>query len=116
MQGGGPARNEERVDVGAGDVFDALARRSPTMLCVTLELLRRGKKLSLADCFRMELNLVDACFSQGDMTEGIRALLIDKDNKPRWQRSRIEDVTRTDIDAFFVPRWTPSLHPLASLR
>jgi enoyl-CoA hydratase/carnithine racemase len=100
----------------AGTTLDALAKRSPTMLCVTLEQIRRGRNLSLADCFRMELNLVYNCFEQGDVVEGIRALLIDKDNKPRWQRSRIEDVTQSDVDAFFAPRWTPSQHPLASLR
>jgi len=100
----------------AATTLEALAKRSPTLLCVTLEQLRRGAKLSLADCFRMELNLMDTCLQQGDMVEGIRALLIDKDNKPRWQRPRVEDVSRADVEAFFAPRWTPSQHPLASLR
>jgi enoyl-CoA hydratase/carnithine racemase len=100
----------------AATTIEALAKRSPTLLCVTLEQLRRGARLCLADCFRMELNLVDACFGQGDIAEGIRAVLIDKDNKPRWQRRRIEDVTRADVDAFFAPRWTAAQHPLASLK
>jgi enoyl-CoA hydratase/carnithine racemase len=107
---------DSRFAAWAAATLDSLSKRSPTLLCVTLEQLRRGKGLSLADCFRMELNLMDACFEQGDMTEGIRALLIDKDNTPRWQRSRVEDVTKADVDAFFTPRWTPSQHPLASLR
>ena len=97
---------DPRFAAWAATTLDALAKRSPTMLCVTLEQLRRGAKLSLADCFRMELNLIHACFDQGDIIEGIRALLVDKDNKPRWQRSRIDDVTRADVDAFFAPRWT----------
>jgi enoyl-CoA hydratase/carnithine racemase len=107
---------DSRYAAWAATTLEALAKRSPTMLCVTLEQVRRGRNLTLADCFRMELGLVYNCFEQGDVIEGIRALLIDKDNKPRWQRSRIEDVTQSDVDAFFAPRWTASQHPLASLR
>jgi enoyl-CoA hydratase/carnithine racemase len=100
----------------AGETLDALAKRSPTMLCVTLEQLRRGAKLALADCFRMELNLIHACFEQGDILEGIRAVLVDKDNDPRWRAARLEDVRAGDVDAFFAPRWRPEEHPLASLQ
>jgi enoyl-CoA hydratase/carnithine racemase len=97
----------------AAKTLDALAKRSPTMLNVTLEQLRRGAGLSLADCFRMELNLVHACFEQGDFLEGIRALIVEKDNQPRWRPARLADVPA--LDAFFDPRWKPGQHPLASL-
>ncbi|HEY2629261.1 MAG TPA: enoyl-CoA hydratase/isomerase family protein [Usitatibacter sp.] len=110
------AEKDPRFAAWALATIEALGKRSPTMLCVALEQIRRGAKLSLADCFRMELNLIYTCFEQGDVIEGIRALMIDKDNKPRWQRSRIEDVTRSDIEVFFTPRWTASQHPLASLQ
>jgi enoyl-CoA hydratase/carnithine racemase len=89
--------------------LDALARRSPTLLAVTLEQLKRGAGMSAADCFRMELNLIHACFEQGDMLEGIRALIIEKDNQPRWKPPG-------GIEPFFRPRWAPVQHPLASLR
>jgi len=95
---------------------EALARRSPTMLAVTLEQLRRGAKLPLADCLRMELNLIHGCFEQGDILEGIRALLVDKDNQPRWRPPQLSGVARGAVDAFFAPRWNPSKHPLASLQ
>ena len=75
--------------------------RSPTMLCATLRQLRRGKDMSLAACFRMELAMTQHCFEQGDFMEGVRALIIDKDNVPKWQPSRIEDVTDEMVDAFF---------------
>jgi enoyl-CoA hydratase/carnithine racemase len=87
---------------------EALAKRSPTMLAVTLEQLKRGATMSLADCFRMELNIIHGCFAQGDFIEGIRALIVEKDNRPRWQPA-------SSVDAFFAPRWTPGEHPLASL-
>ena len=92
-----------------------LAQRSPTLLKVTLEALRRGRGMALADCFRMELGLVNACFEQGDVREGIRARIVDKDNQPRWNPPRLEQVDRDAVEAFFAPRWTPSQHPLASL-
>lgn len=92
-----------------------LAQRSPTLLKVTLEQLRRGRGMTLADCLRMELDLVNACFDQGDVREGIRARIVDKDNQPRWSPARLEDVNRDAVEAFFVSRWAPQQHPLASL-
>ena len=111
-------REEKRPEYSewATRTLEALAKRSPTLLCVTLEQLRRGAALPLADCFRMELNLVHGCFEQGDFIEGIRALIVEKDNRPQWRPARLEDVRRPDIDAFFAARWTPAQHPLASLR
>src|SRR4051812_11777145 len=52
---------------------EALDRRSPTMLAVTLEQLRRGATMPLEDCLRMELDLVRASIAHGDIVEGIRA-------------------------------------------
>jgi enoyl-CoA hydratase/carnithine racemase len=89
--------------------------RSPTMLKVTLRQLQRGKDMSLAACFRMELSMAQECFAQGDFLEGVRALIIDKDNAPRWMPNRIEDVTDAMVDAFFRNRWAAAAHPLASL-
>ena len=37
----------------------------------------------------------------GDFTEGVRAKLVDKDDRPRWRHARIEDVTPADVDALF---------------
>jgi len=89
--------------------------RSPTMLCVTLRQLQLGKGMPLAACFRMELAMAKQCFEQGDFLEGVRALIIDKDNSPHWTPSRIEDVTDVMVDAFFRNRWTAITHPLIAL-
>jgi enoyl-CoA hydratase/carnithine racemase len=89
--------------------------RSPTMMTVTLHQLRRGKTLSLADCFRMEIGMVEQCFEQGDFIEGVRALIIDKDNTPRWAPRRVEDVTDASVNAFFRTRWSGKAHPLADI-
>ena len=101
--------DDPRYREWAARTIEALSRRSPTLLAVTLEALRRGAQLSPADCFRMELNLIHGCFEQGDMREGIRALIIEKDNQPRWKPAG-------SVEPFFRPRWAPDRHPLASLR
>ena len=95
---------------------EALGKRSPTMLAVTLEALRRASAMPLEDCLRMELDLVRATLAHGDVVEGIRAQIIDKDNAPRWNPERIEQVTRSAVEAFFEPREAASAHPLAHLR
>ena len=111
-------RSETAQEYGdwARTTLDLLAKRSPTMLKVTLEQLRRGARLSLADCFRMELGLIRASFERGDFIEGIRALVIDKDNAPRWKAGALEAVGRETVDAFFQPQWNDARHPLAHLR
>ncbi len=99
----------------AAKTLEILAKRSPTMLAVTLEQLRRGAAMSLAECFRMELNMIHGALEHEDYIEGIRALIIDKDQNPRWHPARLAEVSPSAVDAFFAPRWRPDLHPLESL-
>lgn len=99
----------------ARETADLMRSRSPTLLSVTLRQLQRGASMSLADCFRMELGMAAYAFEQGDFLEGVRAVLIDKDNTPRWHPSRIEDVTEAMVQAFFSERWRDAEHPLAAL-
>jgi enoyl-CoA hydratase/carnithine racemase len=108
---------ESRVEYSdwARQTITVLNARSPTMLSVTLRQLQRGKAQSLADCFRMELGMVEHCFEQGDFLEGVRALIIDKDNAPRWSPERLDQVTDESVEAFFRERWRGVAHPLADL-
>jgi len=97
-----------------------LRKRSPLMLHVTLEQIRRAKSMSLADDLRMERSMVQHCFylrpgAASETVEGIRALAIDKDYTPQWQPSRIEDVKPQMVQAFFASPWTAEMHPLRDL-
>ena len=75
----------------------------------------QGQSLTLADCFRMELNLSVKCGQYGEFVEGIRALLIDKDFKPQWKFDSVKVVDAEVIDWFFESKWTGTAHPLACL-
>ncbi|MCQ0168363.1 enoyl-CoA hydratase/isomerase family protein [Pseudomonas sp. S12(2018)] len=80
---------------------DLLATRSPLAMAVTLEMLRRGRHLNLEDCFAMELHLDRQWFEHGDLIEGVRALIIDKDKQPRWNPATVAELSRSRVDQFF---------------
>ncbi len=77
--------------------------------------LQQGASLSLADCFRMELNLSVKSGQFGEFVEGVRALLIDKDNSPKWHFDSISAVDKKVIDWFFESKWSQEQHPLVAL-
>ncbi len=110
------AEDDPRFQPWAAKTLALLATRSPTLLRVAFEQLRRGRGLPLADCFRLELGLIHGCFAQGDFLEGIRALIVDKDNTPRWRPPSLPEVDDAAVEAFFAARWTPATHPLRHLR
>ena len=103
----------------------ALRKRSPLLLHVVFEQIRRGRHMTVAEDLRMERDLVRHCFFpqhmgrkmvSSEIIEGVRALVIDKDNNPQWNPPRIEDVTDEMVDAFYESPWPVSMHPLAFLK
>ena len=78
-----------------------LDSRSPLAMATTLELLRRGRDLSLAECFALELHLDYQWFDKGDLMEGVRALIIDKDKCPRWNPPTLAELAPARVQAFF---------------
>lgn len=98
----------------------ALAQRSPLMMAVTLEQIRRARTMTLADDLRMERGLVRHCFhlragAASETLEGIRALAVDKDHSPRWNPPTIAELSPAMVDAFFAPPWPAHAHPLRDL-
>jgi enoyl-CoA hydratase len=80
----------------------ALRNVSPTALHFTLRALRRGRDLTLKQALDAEFALTKTTMAYPDFAEGVRAMVIDKDRKPAWQPSRIEDVDPARIDALFA--------------
>jgi len=93
----------------------SLKHGSALSAALSYQQLKSGESLSLADCFRMELNLSVKSGKFGEFVEGIRALLIDKDNSPKWHFDSIETVDAKVVDWFFESKWSQEQHPLASL-
>lgn len=74
---------------------------SPTALCFTLEALRRGADLTLPQALDAEFLLTRTTMAYPDFAEGVRAMVVDKDRKPRWQPEQIEQVDPRVIAAMF---------------
>ncbi|TSJ61580.1 enoyl-CoA hydratase/isomerase family protein [Starkeya sp. 3C] len=98
----------EKVGEGEGPVAefaraqrDTLRRASPTSVHIAFQQMQRGPGTDLAGCFKLEFRLVTHLLDQHDFYEGVRALLIDKDQKPVWRPSRLEDVDPAAIAAMF---------------
>jgi enoyl-CoA hydratase/carnithine racemase len=100
----------------AQKTLTAMQKRSPLLMCVTLKQLRRGAMLDVADCLRMERTMVRRNFEHGEILEGVRAVVIDKDNAPRWTPPTVDAVTPEMIEQFFAPAWPNYAHPLRELR
>ncbi|HTN64865.1 MAG TPA: enoyl-CoA hydratase/isomerase family protein [Burkholderiaceae bacterium] len=107
--------SDPRYQEWAQKTLKTMQTRSPLMMNVTRRQLLHGRRLDLADCFRMELGLVHHCFEDGDFIEGVRALIVDKDNAPQWQRAPSAQAAQQALDRFFTSPWESQQHPLAAL-
>ena len=81
----------------------AMATKSPTSLKVSLEQLRRGAGKPLDEVLAMEFRLSQAFCADHDFFEGVRALIVDKDNRPDWQPSTHAGVTDERVASYFLP-------------
>ncbi|MFM7802369.1 MAG: enoyl-CoA hydratase/isomerase family protein [Limnohabitans sp.] len=114
----------QRKDTFAMHILQALRKRSPLMLAVTLMQIRRARHMPLAEALRMERDMVRHCFHPthlerkpyaSETVEGIRALAIDKDHAPNWLPASIEQVTDNMVQPFFDSPWPAHAHPLRLL-
>ena len=86
----------------ADEQIGVLRRMSPTSLCASLELIRRGAKGTLDECLEMELALGrNVVHGHPDFREGVRSVLVDKGDKASWTPATIEAVDPAAIRAMF---------------
>jgi enoyl-CoA hydratase len=96
---------------------DLLLTKSPQSLKVTLRQLREGRRLtSFADNMALEYRLGGRVVQTHDFQEGVRAVIVDKDNVPKWSPASVEAVDDAAIAALFAPlpsgdEWTPLPDP-----
>jgi enoyl-CoA hydratase/carnithine racemase len=78
-----------------------MKKQSPLSMVTTQRLLQQGRHKSMPECFQMEFALLEEWMLLGDFMEGVRALIIDKDNQPHWRYS-LDQVTTETIDRLFI--------------
>lgn len=92
---------------------DILSRKCPTTLKVALRLIREGaRRSSFAEEMAVEYRLAVRMTRRHDFIDGVRAVIVDKDNAPRWEPAALADVTDAMLDELFAPlpageEWTP---------
>lgn len=87
----------------ATEYLQLLCKKSPTSLKVSLASLRRAKGQNIADVLCQEFYLSQHFVESHDLSEGVRALLIDKDQNPQWLPSALQDIAENDVEKYFSP-------------
>ncbi|HVE44139.1 MAG TPA: enoyl-CoA hydratase/isomerase family protein [Gammaproteobacteria bacterium] len=82
---------------------ETLYQRSPTSLKATLLALQLARQRSFRDCMRQEYRLMSHFLDLHDLREGIRAVIIDKDQKPQWDPARLDCINKEQIERYFDP-------------
>lgn len=80
-----------------------IPKKSPTSLKVTLEALQEGKQMDFDACMRQEFRLTCRFLEGNDFAEGIRAVIIDKDQTPQWNPSTLAGVSASFVKKYFAP-------------
>ena len=90
-----------------------LSKKSPHSMAVAFRQLREGAALAgFAQNMAMEFRIGARAVHSHDFLEGVRALIVDKDNAPHWRPATLAEVTPATLDAVFAPmppgeEWTP---------
>jgi enoyl-CoA hydratase/carnithine racemase len=83
--------------------------KSPLSLKIALAQVRRGKDWDFETCMRAEFRIVSRVIEGHDFYEGVRAVIVDKDNKPRWRPARLAEVSAAQVERYFAPRTSDEL-------
>jgi enoyl-CoA hydratase len=87
----------------ASQTLETMQAKSPTSMAIALEQVKRGASMSFATVMQMEYRIVCRIADGHDFYEGVRAVIVDKDQKPVWKPRRIEDLDPAAVEAHFAP-------------
>ncbi len=90
-------------DTFAAETLAGMRAKSPMSMAIAIEQVKRGRDLDFNAAMVMEYRIVSRLVHDPDFYEGVRALIIDKDNRPHWNPARIEDVDPAKVAAHFEP-------------
>lgn len=82
---------------------ESMLKKSPTSLKVTLRALHNGMHMDFDNCMRQEYRLVNRFLVEHDFLEGIRAVIIDKDQKPIWKPAELSAISPELVETYFAP-------------
>ena len=106
--------DDEPLKTLAQNALDSMDAGSPLSLHLCHRLLS-APPLPIDEALQRNYILGQHCLIEGDMLEGVRALLIDKDNAPKWRYANLRDVPDTIFEDFCVPLSPPlGLRPYTS--
>ncbi len=77
--------------------------KSPLSLKIALAQVRRGGACDFATCMRSEFRIVSRIIEGHDFYEGVRAVIVDKDNAPRWRPATLRQVSDAEVERHFAP-------------
>lgn len=77
--------------------------KSPLSLKLALAQVRRGKAWDFATCMQAEFCIVSRVIRGHDFYEGVRAVIVDKDNTPRWQPATLDEISDAEVERHFAP-------------
>jgi len=83
--------------------WQTVAGRSPTSVRLAFAQLARGRALAFDDAMRLEYRIVHRILGGHDFYEGVRAVIVDKDQQPRWRPATLAEVEEAAIEAYFAP-------------
>nr|WP_282449279.1 enoyl-CoA hydratase/isomerase family protein [Roseibium sp. CAU 1639] len=92
---------EASSDDFAKKALAAIRGKSPTSVLIAFEQMRRGATLSFNDCMKLEYRIVSRILQGTEFYEGIRAVLVDKDQSPKWSPSLFSQVDSADLASYF---------------
>jgi enoyl-CoA hydratase len=81
----------------------AINSKSPTSLKIALAQMRHGKAWSFAQCMKAEFRIVSRIVYSHDFYEGVRAVIIDKDNRPQWRPATLAEIGDAEVERYFAP-------------
>ncbi|ATN85120.1 enoyl-CoA hydratase/isomerase family protein [Coxiella burnetii] len=98
------SRLEERNEEWGKTVLETLLSKSPTSLKVTYEHLTRASAMDFNAIMETEFNIALQFLKTPDFFEGIRAVIINKDQSPKWQPMKLEEVTSERVASYFMKK------------
>lgn len=82
---------------------EIIETKSPTSTLVAFRQVREGAKLDFEDCMKLEFRLINGFIKGHDFYEGVRAVVIDKDQAPKWKPATLAEMKAGDVDSYFAP-------------